>query len=79
MKKKLFIILAVSALTSILFFSTKAIASDNVNCTGYDGATVFYCVGEGNRVCSSIIINGVPVVQCRGEKKARPTEANPNL
>lgn len=67
----------------LLLFSSviraDATPASGVNCTGFDGTTLFECVGENNRVCSSIVVNEVPVVQCRGIKRARPTEADPNL
>lgn len=61
-----------------LVFPFRMGAGGKVNCSGYDGGSIFDCIDEGNKICTSIVING-EAFQCRGKKVPRITEHDPYL
>jgi len=75
MKKLIAILLFVSF---ELMLSSLMGARVKINCSGYDGGSIFDCIDEGNKICTSIVING-EAFQCGGKKVPRITEHDPYL
>lgn len=65
--------LALSCLASItLSLSLSQSIYAGTACEGYDGGVVFYCDGQGEKICHSITMNGETRV-CHGVKKTTIT------